>query len=401
MSNINKTLSKLLEYRQRSLDLYKFTLPNLYKIRTRGPSKFKLLKLEIILRICIFHHYFSISRKLPRYIFSSMRFPLLMSTMQPKEVMVMGGVKEFIFCLKNGYRFYWMGPIYYGFNLFIFSGKNNLFDSVITILRKIFSKDTNKRYLFLLNDQHPAEMTLSFALEDSPKLNIVCISHGMLSFETTGQKDANDGESCKFNFVWSDSQKSFFTTERNYASFTLGLPYEVYQAQSQCKEVILVGHCGVSSDILNYCHSVYHFISIYQALEKVGIKVFYRPHPQDDFDLAQEVFSNISVMDKNVLLASARRVYIGFESTLVFEAREFGNISIGLDSLEIQDARAFDVDFEVSSDNFESLPGLILDIFHKNESKKNDKYGNLKTRFDRCINQIDEFNATYKFDERN
>ena len=56
------------------------------------------------------------------------------------------------------------------------------------------------------------------------------------------------------------------------------------------------------------------------------------------------------------------------------------------------------MDFEVSSDNFDNLPGLILDIFEKSMLADIDKCENLKSRFNRCLQQIDKFNVTDKSD---
>ena len=140
-----------------------------------------------------------------------MRFPDVIATLPPKEVMVMGGMRDLLFCLKKGYRFYWSGIIYYGFKLFIFSGKNNLFSDFILSLRKMFLKDINTRYLFLFNDCFDEGITLSFALKFTPKLNIVCIEHGVISFNRPENpvKWAN-GQSCKFNLVWDVFQKKNF-----------------------------------------------------------------------------------------------------------------------------------------------------------------------------------------------
>ena len=61
---------------------------------------------------------------------------------------------------------------------------------------------------------------------------------------------------------------------------------------------------------------------------------------------------------------------------------------------EHKDNRAFDVDFEVSSDNFENLPSLVLDIFEKSIFAEVDEIKNLKSRFNKCLNQIDDFSLT-------
>ena len=316
--------------------------------------------------------------------------------------MVMGGRKELIFCLKNGYRFYWLGAIFYGFNQFIFSEKNNLFSLVVVSLRKMFSKDINKRYLFLCDDSLPEGMTLSFALESIPNLNIVCIAHGIINFEPSRIKIIPEGISCKFNLLWDKSQKFFFKDDKNHASFVLGLPYEVSLPKNHCREVILVGDCGLSSNAVRYFYALYVFCKIYRILEAAGIDVSYRPHPQDDIEYVQSIFSNVCITQKNELLTSNRKVFIGYESSLIFEAGNFGHTTIGLDALELmeskyfehKDNRAFDVDFEVSSDNFENLPSLVLDIFEKSIFAEVDEIKNLKSRFNKCLNQIDDFSLT-------
>ena len=131
-------------------------------------------------------------------------------------------------------------------------------------------------------------------------------------------------------------------------------------------------------------------------LEAAGIKVFYRPHPQDDIEQVNLIFSNISITEKSELLISSRKVFIGFESSLLFEAHEFGHKTIGIDTLELKNIRAFDVDYEVSANNFENLPDLILEIFEKPVSVYFEKSKKLKDRFNRCLQQIDEFNSTHK-----
>jgi hypothetical protein len=391
-------LKRILDYRNKHLAMFSVSWSMINKLRTRSPSKERLLILEIILRIWIFFQRFSIRRKLPKYVFMGKFHHHIISILPNKEVMVMGGINELLFCIKNGYRFFWTGFIFYGFNLFIFSKKNNLFNEAINALRKIFSKDNNKRYLFLPNDSLPEGMTLSFGLESTPMLNIICIAHGIINFEATRISVTPEGESCKFNLVWSESQKSFFKNDVNHISFVLGLPYEVNPPQSQCKEVIFVGHCGPSG-AFQYFFSMYHFTKLYRMFQAAGINVLYRPHPQDNIEKLLNFFK-ISFTEKNELLTSSSRIFIGLESSLLFEAHEFGHTTIGLNFLELNHKhnRAFDVDFEVDSDNFESLPDLILDIIDKNESKKNAKHENLKTRFDRCLYKIDEFNSTHKSD---
>ena len=400
MEDINQLLTQIQKFRNKTLNYYSFHCHSLAIIRNMSPSKVKLIIQEIILRFWLFFQHLSIRRKLPKYVFSSLRFPALIFSLPPKEVMVMGGIKELIFCLKNGFRFYWTGPIYYGFNLFIFSGKSQLFSRVIAFLRNMFSEvDNEKRYLFLCDDSLPEGMTLSFSLESVSQLNIICIEHGIIS---SPKKKYNvkyvNGESCQFNLLWDKSQKELFKDDEKHASYVLGLPYEVHPVQNICKEVILVGHCGLNSDSLQYFHSLYYFCKIYRMLEAAGIKVFYRPHPQDDIEQVNLIFSNISITEKSELLSSSGRVFIGFVSSFIFEAQEFGHKTIGLDfeTLEFGHRRAFDVDYEVSANNFENLPDLILEIFEKPVSVYFEKSKKLKDRFNRCLQQIDEFNSTHK-----
>ena len=126
MEDINQLLSKILEFRKKTLDYFSYVCPGVVIFRNISQSRVKLIIQEIILRIWLFFQRLSIRRKLPKYVFSTSRFPAVISTLPPKEVMVMGGRKELLLCLKNGYRFYWSGAIFYGFNLFIFSGKNKV-----------------------------------------------------------------------------------------------------------------------------------------------------------------------------------------------------------------------------------------------------------------------------------
>jgi len=406
MKDTNLLLSKIVEFRNKTLAFYSVSLPELVETRNRRPTRVKIIAQEIIVKIWLFIHSFNVTRKLPKYIFLSKNFPDLMSILPPSEVMIIGGRGELLLSIKKGYRFCWSAPIFYGFSLFIFSGKNKLYSAVISSLRRMFTKEINKRYLILNNDSQPEGMTLSFGLQSISMLNIVCVEHGIINFEPTRIKTLPEGESCQFNLLWDVSQKFFFKDDKNHASFVLGLPYEVSPPKNNCREVILVGDCGISSDSVRYFYMLSTFCRMYRILEAAGINVFYRPHPEDNIEYIRSVFSNVCNTNKSELLAINKKIFIGYESSLIFEAGKFGHTTVGIDAIELveskffqhKDNRAFDVDFEVSSSDFENLPALVLDIFDRSSSAAADEDQNLKYRFYKCIKQIDQFQSTYQSD---
>jgi len=331
--------------------------------------------------------------KPPRYIFEGLRFLNLIETLPPSEVMVLGDRCEFLYCLKRGLRFHWIGYIAKSFDLYIWAGKKDLFSEALLFIQKLFSTQAgDKKYLFLWEDSLPTGLTLSAALESIPGLNVVCISHGML-FRYRDKRILQEGWTCKFNLVWAPSQRKLTKGGDDPATFVLGLPYEVTPNHLTSRNVVLIGHCCQNENTEEYFFSLYHFRKIYTILHRAGFAVSFRPRPYDDINFIRSVFPSVCVDDKHELFASKKMVFIGFVSTMLYEARQFGHIVIGLDTSTFAYERDYDVDGIVLASDYEGLPLYLSKLFDERLKHIDARVESLSSRFRDCIRQIDKFNS--------
>ena len=393
MTDIEALLLKIHQLNSRWQNALAEISPNIASGRRRQYSRTSLLLHSLFLRSVLLIAHFLYLRKPPKYVFQGLRHRGLIEVLPASEVMVLGGRGEFLYCLKRGCRFHWIGYISKSFQLYIWGGEKKIFPEALLFIRKLFlNPGGEKRYLFLWEDSLPTGLTLSIALASIPALNVVCIAHGM--FPRYKEKSLPpEGVSCKFNLIWDVSQKKLFKGGDDPATFVLGLPYEVTIPHSMSRNIVLVGHCGRSSDMTEYFFSLYHFSKIYAILQRAGFAVSFRPHPQDDVNFIRSVFPTVCVADKNALLASKRMVFMGFASSLLHEARQFGSIVIALDNSIFPYELDFDVDGIVLASAYEELPLYLSNILDSPPMLIDARVKSLSTRFHRCIRQIDDFNA--------
>lgn len=371
-------------------------LPDVAIGRQKNFSKFHVLLNSFIYENLIsVINFFPIGKSVPKYIFEGLRHRHLIEILPVSEVMILGGRNEFFYCYKKGYKFHWIGYISKTFQLYIWADKRKPFYKAVQCIIKIFMKHANeKKYLFLWEDSQPTGMTLSASLKSIPYLNIICIGHGLLG-NYRGVRFIPEGLSCRFNLVWDKSQVKLFTgsDEINTATFVLGLPYDIVRSQALSRHVILVGHVGRGSDSIEYFYSLYHFSKIYRFLINSGFLVSFRPHPQDDVGYISKIFNSVNIQDKHQLFSSGRMAYIGFSSSLLYEAGQFGNIVIALDSSPLSCKVEFDADSIILEGDYDNLPLILSNLFDARSIEVDTDIGSLSSRFYNCLLQIDEFNA--------
>ena len=393
MIEIDTLLLKIGQLNSRWLDHFAEIMPDIVSARQRHYSCPSLLIHSLMLRLVLLILPFLYVSKPPKYIFQGLRHRSLIEALPASEVLVLGGRGEFLYCLKRGYTFHWVGYIAKSFQLYVWAGKKEPFSKALIFIQKLFlAQAGEKRYLFLWEDSLPTGLTLSTALASIPGLNVVCIAHGMFP-RYKGKGIPPEGEHCKFNLVWDASQKKLFKGGDDPATFVLGLPYEVNPPQLISCDVVLVGHCGRSSGVAEYFFSLYHFSKIFTILQRANITVSFRPHPQDDINFIRSIFPTLRVENKLDLFGSGRKAFIGFASTLLYEAGQCGNILIALDCSEFPYEIDFHVDGVVLASDYEKLPLYLSNLFDAMPAQVNANVESLSSRFYGCIKQIDEFNA--------
>jgi hypothetical protein len=333
-------------------------------------------------------------QKPARYVFQGLRYLSLIESLPATEVLILGGRRELRLCLQRGYKFHWIGYLAKSFELYRWGDEENLFPKVVNYIQTVFETDDGEnRYLFLWEDSQPVGVTLSNALASIPRLSIVCIAHGMFLRYKGARALPPEGKHCKFNFVWSDSQRRLVKGGDDPCTFVLGLPYNVKVSSSVRHAVVIVGHCGREFNKEEYFYSYYHFTKIFSLLDRAGFEVSFRPHPTDDINFAHSNFSVINTEEKQQLFSRGRMVFIGIASSLMYEARQSGNVVIALDTPQLTYYVDFNVDHVIKEDDYKELPLYLSGLMNSDLMKREINTEPLASRLERCIRKIDNFNA--------
>jgi hypothetical protein len=361
------------------------------KIKKYG--RLQAIALNLLLRIVVLFIKLFCFKNPPKYIFQGLRHVNLIKVLPPLDVMVIGGVNEFIYCRKMGYRFHWAGYLGRCFELFYFSKKTAALIDAVLFIRKYFRTHlVGNKYLFLWEDSQPIGLTLSMALVDVVGVNVVCIAHGY-DYEFSNKRVYIDGLNSSFNLVYDKAQVILY--EKHFSkspTFELGLPYEVKPIKTIKPKVILVEHTGMAHGD-EYIISMYHLIKIYQILKSSGYEVTFRARPGSNIAYLKSMFTDVYDGDKLDLFAEGRMVFVGFSSTLLFEAKSHGNIVIGLDTSELFDQRNFDVDEIIYQNQYNELPTLVSRLICMKLNCQIPNVDSLSMRFLNCIESIDRYNA--------
>ena len=390
---VNGLLVKLSQVHAKWLESYINVFPDIVKGRTftygRFGSIFKGILLQWGITAATVLH---IKKIEATYVFAGLRHRHIIDVLPSSEVLVIGGRNELFYCIKKGYKFHWAGYLVKSFSLYIWSGNKGPLISSIIYIRKLLADDKKKRYLFLWEDTLPLGMTLSTCLEGVAGLRVVCIAHGLMARRDVTTA-IQEGLNCAFNLVWDQSHIKIIEGENSCkpTTFLLGLPYEVEVSQLKRRTVVLVGHLGLRNDSKEYFYTMYHFCKIYKILSEAGIEVSFRPHPQDDVEFAKKIFPCINIDDKQKLFSLGRMVFIGFTSSIMYEARRFENYVISLDISALSGSPDVQPNRILYEDEYSRLPEIILNIFDCMPTVINNEEKKLQSRFSECLSFIDQF----------
>ena len=196
----------------------------------------------------------------------------------------------------------------------------------------------------------------------------------------------NDGHYCKYNFVWSSRQIKLFRNLK-YDPFVLGLPYNIRIPKKVSNKIILIGHGEEKSN--TYEKTLHHFKLIYSLIDKDLFDVEYRPHTYESTKIPKKYFSKINNENKLNLLQDSKKIYIGFVSSLLYEASMHDNYVIGLDESLFQVYLDFEYDISFKEKDYYQLNNYLKTIRFK--TKKNKKNNiELNKRFMHCLNKINK-----------
>jgi len=330
---------------------------------------------------------FLLKKKSAKYIFHGLKYHEIISLFDPKEVLILASRSEIEYCKKNNYQYHWIGYLYYS-AIYFLSKKNNFFlIKSINIIKKIINPNDQKlKYLFLHSSHELSGMILSEIFNDNKYIKTVCIYHAYIQTIKKNLPQLLD-INCQYTFVWSENQKNLFKHYK-LPIYNLGLPYEIKIPEIISNKIILVGN-GIERLDKNF----FHFNKICSTIDKNLFTVEYRPHPDHDEELyhCKKYLPSIKINNENKmdLLRKSRKIYIGFASTLLYEASKHENYVIILDTSFLGVYLDFEFDMYFEEKDYSQLARYLNTIRFKMK-KSNKKNVKLKKRFMHCLEKINK-----------
>lgn len=312
------------------------------------------------------------------YVFEGLRNKYYMAAFDRSMVVVIGSHEERRFAKINGYGFIWSFPV----DAAVRSKVYRDWDFFISrqILR--WSNRLKKNVIFFLyEDTQPLGTFLAHVSRCLPaNTKSVCIQHGY--FAELKNPLRYDGKISDINFVWDERQAQLMGLDRA-KTFSIGLPYSASARHCNELPIVLVGVGTPYYDFNLYTAILNVFTEIAKIVRNdLGRSVIYRPHPTEliypeimgDLD---KRFEEIDALGKVDRLNSARSIFIGNISSLLYEAKSAGHFVVFVD-INDKARPVFEYDLKINPLNLTELIGWI-----KNTSIKLTEIGeNVECSFD-------------------
>lgn len=300
------------------------------------------------------------------YVFEGLRNKEYMTAFEPNSVVIIGSHLEKKYAKAHGYGFCWSFPIQSAIHLNISRGWSYPAIIQLKYWTKLLAK-FDQAIFFVYEDTQPLGTFLVYlARLMQSNVRSVCIQHGYCMKYYYPIR--NDGEISEINFVWKFSQADLIKCNK-LKTFEIGLNYNALATPSDKLNLILIGTGvkGIGNDI--YERSIKTYIQITKMLNNInGIKVYYRPHPNEynDVDLIVELSENFLLVEsenKIEQLNGPQAIFIGVESSLLFEANIAGHLVAHLKLDE--SIPVFEFEYEFKENEVERFVEWILGIQNK------------------------------------
>jgi len=175
---------------------------------------------------------------------------------------------------------------------------------------------------FLDEDTHPLGTFFIHLSKIFPyNARTVCIQHGL--FFDTYYQIRKEGELSDINFVWDENQIPLIKKSKENM-YVLGLAYNASAKVALKKTVYFIGTGMYNSgkDYDSYIIDAYAELS--RELSKRKINNYYLPHPNEYNSIRiknlKKIFKNVAVINKVDLLNDRKGIFVGVESSLLYEA---------------------------------------------------------------------------------
>jgi hypothetical protein len=297
-----------------------------------------------------------------KYIFLTDRHRDLIQRIATEPVAIIGTAREFLTARKLGLDFCSSGDLYLAAHAILFGRTGIPVDRILRRWISFLSQQQDPCYLVLPHDTSPISLLLCKLADECPNIRSVCIQHGL--FNAGSDQDDIEGRNALINLVYDEAQKGEMLRRLPSAIVEpMGFPADLPTAEAAGNgelDIVLVG-TGTTEQPEQLARAVAIFREVGRAVAPLDARVRYRPHPTERASrLSIDYGMPVNRQDKSSLLSGRRKVFIGFNSTLLYEAHLAGHLVVVLDHDDIPGYQIKRFGLRLRTDQVQQLPGHIM-----------------------------------------
>jgi hypothetical protein len=265
-----------------------------------------------------------------RYVFLSGRYAQLLAKFAAAEAVLVGNQADARLARRLGLPFRFTGNLFAASSAILFGMRGVPSRRIVEDWIAFFSRQADPCYLVVPNDTLPISTLLAKIANACANVRVVCVQHGL--FNSGLHPSDIDGANSDFNLVFDRAQAEEMLRRNPQARVeAMGFPTEIVPvAAGPVCRAILVG-VGTYEDLRDWEYSLRVFARVHELLVAASLPVEYRPHPSERPHLAGRVSWPMSAQPTAQVLSGERKAFIGFCSTLLYEAALAGHVVVVLD----------------------------------------------------------------------
>lgn len=271
------------------------------------------------------------------HVFLNTRLGDLAAHYAGEQVAVVGGPADWGFARRHGMSFCFSGDLYAAAFHLLFGVGRVPSRRIVERWLGFFAQQQDPCFLVVANDTMPLAMLLVQIARRCPNVVVVCVEHGLLSAGPIYQYDDVEGRNSHVNLVYTPAQRREMERRLPGALVeVMGFPsdFPPLQAGEPERTAVLVG-VGTFEDLTALKASMRIFGEVGERLLRAGWRVEYRPHPSEAGLGLLPGDLPLNRQHKRELLAGRRKLFLGFGSTLLYEAEVAGHAVFVLDDPEL------------------------------------------------------------------
>jgi hypothetical protein len=246
-----------------------------------------------------------------------------------QNILILGGFNEFKYCLKHKINFIDISEIYRNVAFSNWNYKNySIANKLDRLGHKIIPDELNNFILFANNDLLPFYRAIIYILRKK-QCDLIIYQHGYYNYKSiVGQIE---GEFADINYILDEIQKKKLSKTNRFAHSKMIVKknHNIFNRTKKISNsrIVIIGEGWHTQDRILFFKYINYVITIVRKLSKSStIQYIYRPHP------TEKIITRIIPIrtDRLKLEESLNKydIFVGFSSSLLKEAKDYGCISI-------------------------------------------------------------------------